>query len=69
MYLAFKNLKISIKNSERSSESQEQSTNNDFPGENATRLGSLMEFQVKLQKSEEVTYSEGRKQQAMYSLT
>ena len=32
MFLAFKILKISTKKSQGSSESQEQSTNNDFPG-------------------------------------
>ena len=37
MYLAFENLIISTKKSEQSSESQQQSTINDFPGKNSTR--------------------------------
>ena len=67
MYLALKNLKLGRKIGEQQSGTQKGSTNDYFQGENIQM--SLMQLQIKLQKTVKMNYLEVKKKQNKNGIT
>ena len=69
MHLAFKNLKVSTKIGQQLiTKLKAKHANDIFRSENGTRSVRLIQFQLKLEKTVELTYLEAKKQQTTYRI-